>query len=76
MSTMFCFFWFLANYFYNYGLSLTFATSSFILSNTSSLFVYIISLIIKIEKFNWKTFLGVIFGFGGVICVYFGEFKN
>ena len=44
LSLTFCLIWFLANYFYNYGLLYASITSSVILSNTSPVWVYIVSL--------------------------------
>ena len=43
LSLTFCFIWFLANYFYNYGLLYATITSSVVLSNTSPVWVYMIS---------------------------------
>lgn len=44
ISLTFCFLWFLANYFYNYGLLYATITSSVVLSNTSPAFVYLLGI--------------------------------
>lgn len=44
LSLIFCLLWFCSTYFYNYGLLYASITSSVILSNTSPMWVYLISL--------------------------------
>lgn len=72
LSLIFCLLWFGATYCYNLGLSLTYESTSFVLSNTSAVFVYVLSLLLRRDKLNWVSASGVLLAFGGVICVYFG----
>lgn len=76
LSFIFCLLWFAATYTYNLGLSLTFESTSFVLSNTSSVFVYLLSLILRRDKLAWISSIGVLIAFGGIICVYFGEVRQ
>ena len=62
--------WFLSNYFYNYGLSSTSVSSSTVLCNTSSIFVYIFGIILLEDvKFNILKALIVCVSFSGIVCV-------
>lgn len=76
LSFIFCLLWFAATYTYNKGLALTYETTSFVLSNTSAVFVYILSLLLKRDKLAWISSVGVMCAFGGVICVYFDEVSH
>ena len=62
--------WFSSNYFYNFGLANTSVSSSTILSNTSSIFVYIIGMVLLPHvKFNPIKALMVLFSFGGIVLI-------
>ena len=69
LSFTFCMFWFFSNYFYNYGLVSTTVSSSTVLSNTSSIFVYLISLIFLKERFHIIKAIFVLVSFGGIIII-------
>lgn len=62
-------FWFFSNYFYNLGLVTTSVSSSTVLSNTSSIFVYVIALILMREKFHIVKGLFVLVSFGGIVII-------
>lgn len=76
--------WFSSNYFYNIGLSQTSVSSSCVLSNTSSIFVYMVSLMLLNDtKFSWFRLLMIICSFMGVVVitdtdhkVHIGQGKN
>ena len=70
LSLTFCFIWFLANYFYNYGLLYATITSSVVLSNTSPVWVYIIAISCLVprltrEKFNCVKALAIVVSLTG-----------
>jgi solute carrier family 35, member F5 len=70
LSLEFCLLWFFSNYFYNSGLSSTSVTSSTVLCNTSSIFVYLIGLVLlKDVKFEYFKALFVILSFTGIVIV-------
>ena len=70
ISATFCLMWFCANYFYNLSLKLTDISSNTILSNTSILFVLLLSFcLLKDEKFNWIKILGVFVSFAGATTI-------
>ena len=71
LSFTFCMFWFFSNYFYNLGLSSTTVSSSTVLSNTSAIFVYLITLVFLREKFDILRCVLVFVSFGGVILITF-----
>ena len=77
LSLEFCFMWFCSNYFYNSGLANTSVTSSTVLCNTSSIFVYLISLAllenVKLDKL--KGFL-VLISFSGIVTVTLSDEKD
>tara|TARA_B110000285_G_C14979363_1_gene540557 strand:- start:489 stop:827 length:339 start_codon:yes stop_codon:yes gene_type:complete len=66
ISGEFTLLWFFSNYFYNAGLASTSVSSSTVLSNTSSIFVYLVGLcLLDGIRFNiWKALmvLGSFFG--------------
>jgi solute carrier family 35 protein F5 len=68
-ATVLCPIWFLANFSYNYSLSLTSNTSSTIISTTSCLFTFILSVLFKAEKFSFDKLAGVVFCIVGSSCV-------
>lgn len=62
--------WFASNYLYNSGLASTSVSSSTVLSNTSSIWVYIVSLmLLKGTKFDLVRAAMVLLSFGGVIVI-------
>ena len=70
LSLTFCLIWFASNYFYNYGLLYATITSSVVLSNTSPIWVYVISIsccvsIKSREKFSWIKFGMILVSLGG-----------
>jgi solute carrier family 35 protein F5 len=70
LSLQFCLLWFGSNYSYNYGLSNTSLTSSTVLSNTSSIFVYILGLFILSEThLNFQKAALVLLSFSGVLVI-------
>lgn len=70
----FCILWFGSNFFYNMGLANTSVTSSSILCNTSSVFVYILSLaLLKDTKFDIIKALSVVFTIAGIVTVGLGS---
>jgi solute carrier family 35 protein F5 len=69
LSFIFCMFWFLANYTYNFGLTKTSVSSSTVLSNTAAIFVYIIGMIFLNDKFHIVKGFFVLVSFGGVIII-------
>lgn len=71
---MFCGLWFLANYFYNYGLLYASVTSSVVLSNTSPAWVYILSISCLVpvavrEKFDWVCAIMVALSMSGFALI-------
>ena len=70
LSLQFAMIWFGSNYFYNYGLDNTSVTSSTVLSNTSSIFVYLLSLLlIRTTKFSLFRASMVICSFLGIVII-------
>ena len=70
LSLEFAALWFLSNFFYNKGLSSTSVTSSTVLQNSSSIFVYIFSLwFLKDVHFDITKALMVVLSFSGIIVV-------
>ncbi len=65
----FCPLWFGANYFYNLSLTLTSASSSSILSSTSSLFTLGLGLLMRVEKGSIWKLAGVLLTLAGVTLV-------
>ena len=73
--------WFLANYFYNYGLLYATITSSVVLSNTSPAWVYLLNLsclIPKIhrEKFDWLCAAMILVSLSGFGVIAFADKKD
>lgn len=69
VSLIVCPLWFLANWSYNQSLSMTSVTSSTIISTTSSLFSFILSVIFTGEKFTGLKLFGVLFCMGGTVMI-------
>lgn len=69
VSLIVCPLWFLANWTYNQSLSMTSVTSSTIISTTSSLFSFILSVIFTGEKFTKIKLFGVLFCMGGTVLI-------
>jgi solute carrier family 35, member F5 len=69
VSLIVCPLWFLANWTYNQSLSMTSVTSSTIISTTSSLFSFILSVIFTGEKFTVLKLCGVLFCMGGTVMI-------
>jgi len=74
LSATFCALWFFANYFYNLGLLYSTITSSVVLSNTSSMWVYLtgLSCLVPVatrEKFDWIKGLMVLISLSGFVII-------
>ncbi|PRP84363.1 hypothetical protein PROFUN_08228 [Planoprotostelium fungivorum] len=69
ISAIFAPIWFAANYSFNLSLTLTSVSSNTILSTTSSLFILIIGIILKTEKFTLVKLAAVILSISGVVLV-------
>ena len=74
ISLTFCLLWFLANYFYNYGLLYASITSSVILANTSSAWVFLlnISCLVPVtgrQKFDWLCALMILVSLTGFALI-------
>ena len=77
MSLEFTILWFCSNYFYNSGLANTSVTSSAVLCNTSSIFVFLFSLcLLKDTKADAVKALSVIFSFSGIVIVTFSDSQD
>ena len=66
--------WFLANYFYNYGLLYASITSSVVLSNTSPAWVYLLSLSCLVpaatrEKFDIVSAIMIAVSIAGFVLI-------
>ncbi|CAK4667464.1 hypothetical protein LEN26_019757 [Aphanomyces euteiches] len=59
--------WFIANCAYNFSLNQTSVTSSTIISSTSSMFTFALSVVFLGERFSWLKILGVAFCMAGNI---------
>ena len=71
---MFCLIWLLDNYFYDYGLLYASITSSVVLSNTTPIWVYALSIscfipLLHREKFNVLKALMVTLSLSGFILI-------
>lgn len=73
VSLLICPFWFLAQLTFNLSLKYTTVTSNTILSTSSSLFTFLLSLAFLGEKFSWVKLIGVLLCMGGTIIVSFGD---
>ena len=70
ISLEFCIMWVLSNVFYNAGLASTAVSSSTVLCNTSSIFVYIIGLcLLPGVKFDARRALTVLLSFSGIVLI-------
>jgi hypothetical protein len=70
VSLEFALLWFGSNYFYNLGLDKTAVSSSTVLANTSSIFVYIFSLILMGgHKFSLIKVAVVTLSFSGIMLI-------
>lgn len=81
ISAIFALFWFLSNYFYNYGLAYASITSSVILSNTSPTWVYLISISCFLptqnrQAFSWIKGVLVMLSLGGFILIAWQDKSN
>ena len=70
LSLEFCMLWVASNYFYNAGLASTSVSSSTVLSNSSSIFVYLLSLcLIAKTKFSGLRAVIVLLSFAGITII-------
>ncbi|CAL1411983.1 unnamed protein product [Linum trigynum] len=76
VSLLICPFWFTAQLMFNLSLKYTTVTSNTILSSTSSLFTFLVSLVFLSEKFTWVKFLSVLLCMGGTIIVSLGDSES
>ncbi|KAF0682829.1 Aste57867_25128 [Aphanomyces stellatus] len=65
--------WFIANCCYNFSLNMTSVTSSTIISSTSSMFTFALSVLFLKEKFSWAKMAGVAFCMTGNIFTAFHD---
>ncbi|XP_010274907.1 PREDICTED: solute carrier family 35 member F5-like isoform X1 [Nelumbo nucifera] len=75
VSLLICPFWFLAQLCFNLSLKFTTVTSNTILSSSSSLFTFVVSLLFLGEKFTWVKLISVLLCMGGTIIVSLGDSK-
>ncbi|MCO5606274.1 hypothetical protein L7F22_060461 [Adiantum nelumboides] len=75
-SAIVCPFWFLAQFTFNLSLSYTTVTSNTILSSTSSLFTFFMSLKFLREKFAWVKFWSVLLCMAGTVIVSLSDSKE
>ncbi|KAK1439284.1 hypothetical protein QVD17_05100 [Tagetes erecta] len=73
VSLLICPFWFFAQLSFNLSLKYTTVTSNTILSSSSSLFTFLVSLIFLGEKFTWIKLSSVLLCMGGTIIVSLGD---
>ncbi|KAJ9564423.1 hypothetical protein OSB04_000389 [Centaurea solstitialis] len=73
VSLLICPFWFLAQLSFNLSLKYTTVTSNTILSSSSSLFTFLVSLAFLGEKFTWIKLFSVLLCMGGTIIVSLGD---
>lgn len=74
LSLTFCLLWFTSTYFYNYGLEYSSITSAEILSNTSPMWVYVLSLSCMIpaasrEKFDLIKASMIVLSLAGFVLI-------
>ncbi|XP_020256487.1 thiamine-repressible mitochondrial transport protein THI74-like [Asparagus officinalis] len=69
VSLLICPFWFFAQLTFNLSLKYTTVTSNTILSSTSSLFTFLVSLAFLGERFTWIKLISVLLCMGGTIIV-------
>uniref|UniRef100_K3WL39 EamA domain-containing protein n=1 Tax=Globisporangium ultimum (strain ATCC 200006 / CBS 805.95 / DAOM BR144) TaxID=431595 RepID=K3WL39_GLOUD len=65
--------WFVANFTYNQSLNMTSVTSSTIVSSTSTVFTFLMSVIILREPFVWLKVVGVVLCMAGNISTIFND---
>ncbi|KDO19210.1 hypothetical protein SPRG_15653 [Saprolegnia parasitica CBS 223.65] len=65
--------WFIANYTYTISLSMTSVTSSTIISSTSAMFTFALSIYFLGEKFTWPKLAGVALCMIGNSCTVFND---
>ncbi|XP_065874750.1 thiamine-repressible mitochondrial transport protein THI74 [Euphorbia lathyris] len=73
VSLVICPFWFLAQLTFNLSLKYTTVTSNTILSTSSSLFTFLVSLAFLGEKFTWLKLVSVLLCMAGTIIVSLGD---
>ncbi|KAL3358960.1 hypothetical protein AABB24_015842 [Solanum stoloniferum] len=76
VSLFICPFWFLAQLTFNLSLKYTTVTSNTILSSSSSLFTFLVSLVFLGEVFTWVKLFSVLLCMGGTIIVSLGDSKS
>lgn len=76
VSLLICPFWFLAQLTFNLSLKYTTVTSNTILSSSSSLFTFLVSLVFLGEVFTWVKLFSVLLCMGGTIIVSLGDLKS
>ncbi|CAI5727537.1 hypothetical protein KXD40_005623 [Peronospora effusa] len=65
--------WFIANFTYNESLNLTSVSSSTIVSSTSTVFTFLLSVVALEESFVWMKLAGVVFCMAGNISTIFND---
>ena len=73
LSMIFAPFMMTSNYLYNLGLDHASVSSVCILSNTSSIFVFILSIIILHDKLKYIKVIAILICFGGVLLIGFSD---
>ncbi|CAA7398977.1 unnamed protein product [Spirodela intermedia] len=73
VSLLICPFWFGAQLCFNLSLKYTTVTSNTILSSSSSLFTFLVSLVFLGEAFTWVKLAGVLLCMGGTVMVSLGD---
>ncbi|KFK38163.1 hypothetical protein AALP_AA3G077100 [Arabis alpina] len=76
VSLVICPFWFLAQLTFNLSLKYTTVTSNTILSSSSSLFTFLVSLVFLGERFTWLKLFSVLFCMSGTIVVSMGDSES
>ncbi|XP_020268860.1 thiamine-repressible mitochondrial transport protein THI74-like [Asparagus officinalis] len=76
VSLLICPFWFFAQLAFNLSLKYTTVTSNTILSSTSSLFTFLVSLAFLGEKFSWVKLISILLCMGGTIIVSLGDSES
>ncbi|KAJ8749534.1 hypothetical protein K2173_025729 [Erythroxylum novogranatense] len=76
VSLLICPFWFLAQLTFNLSLKYTTVTSNTILSTTSSLFTFLVSLACLGENFTWVKLSSVLLCMAGTIIVSLGDSES
>lgn len=69
ISLIFGTIWFMANLTTNASLSYTTVTLQTILSSTASFFTLLFSVLLQIDKINFKRLIGIILSFSGIILI-------